>query len=502
MRLGRNLLVGLLNSALAAVVGLAATAGYLHYLGVERYGVIGVFVTIQALLSLLDMGLSPTLNREVARATATGDWIPARGLLASLSRLYWALALSVLLLLLAVAPWLAGRWLQRDALGVAEVADALAWMGLAVACRAPAGLYASAINGAQRLALSSSLASAYALFSAAGALVLLACLEASLGVFFAWQGFAALLYTMGLRAAAWRVLGGSGARPDWVAFRRVWRFSAGMGLIALTSVVFTQLDKVLLSRLLSLEAFGRYALATLLVGGLYVVVVPIFNAIYPRFSALVAAGEEQQLWDLYRLGTRMVVTLIFPLALVLVVLAEPIVAIWTQDGAIAVAVAPVLSLLGAGTALHAVMYMPYALQLANGLPRLAVGINLTMILILVPLTVSLTLAHAEVGAATAWLALHVLYVLLGTSVTHRYLFPGRGGRWLARDVGLPLLLSLGVGAAARASGLPSVEGLAVSLGAALAIWLAATVACLAVSPALRIALRPHLGAWGRWVKGD
>ena len=77
MRLGRNLLVGLLNSALAAVVGLAATAGYLHYLGVERYGVIGVFVTIQALLSLLDMGLSPTLNREVARATATGDWIPA-----------------------------------------------------------------------------------------------------------------------------------------------------------------------------------------------------------------------------------------------------------------------------------------------------------------------------------------------------------------------------------------------------------------------------------------
>lgn len=503
MRLGRNLLAGLSNSALTALVGLAATPGYLHFLGIERYGVVGVFLAVQALLSLLDVGLSPTLNREVARSTASGEWQSVRGLLACVARLYLLVAALVVLSLVACSPWLAVHWLRPESLDVTEVAEALAWMGLAVACRWPAGLYASVINGAQRLALSSSLTSAYATLSAGGALALLAWFDATLPVFFAWQALAALVYTLALRHVAWRLVGGrAGARPAWTELRRVWRFSAGMGLIAVTSVVFTQLDKVLLSRLLSLEAFGRYALATLVAGGIYVLVTPVFNAIYPRYSALVVAGEEQSLWRLHRLGTNLMVVLVFPLALVLGVLSQPLLALWTQDLAIANAVAPIARLLCAGTALHAVMYLPYALQLAHGMPRLSVRINLMMILLFVPLILSLTMAYGETGAAAAWVALHGLYVLLGTWITHRHLYPGRGGAWLARDVGLPLLLTLLVGVLARLAGVHQAQGVLAVLSGAMATWLVAAGACLAISPGLRCAFRPHLPQWFGLGKGN
>lgn len=503
MRLGKNLFAGLANSALTALVGLAATPGYLHFLGIERYGVVGVFLAVQALLSLLDMGLSPTLNREVARATASGEWEPVRGLFVCLARLFAVVAVLVFVVLLGGAPWLAAHWLRPQTLDVGEVAGALAWMGLAVSCRWPAGLYASVINGSQRLALSSSFSSAYAVLSAAGALAMLAWFEGTLQVFFAWQALAALLYTLALRHAAWRIVGGrAGARPAWVELRRVWRFSAGLGLIAVTSVVFTQLDKVLLSRLLSLEGFGRYALATLVAGGIYVLVTPVFNAIYPRYSALVAAGEEHSLWRLHRLGTNLMVALVFPLALALGVMSRPLLALWTQDPIVAGAVAPVVTLLCAGTALHSVMYLPYALQLARGLPRLSIHINLVMIVLLVPLMLMLTLAFGEVGAAGAWLALHVLYVLLGTWVTHRHLYPGRGGVWLARDVGLPLLLTLLVGLLARLTGVHEAQGLLAVLGGAMATWLAAAGTCLAISPGLRFALRPHLSHWARLGRGN
>ena len=43
---------------------------YISYLGIESYGLIGLFIILQGLLSLLDMGLSPTLNREMARFRA------------------------------------------------------------------------------------------------------------------------------------------------------------------------------------------------------------------------------------------------------------------------------------------------------------------------------------------------------------------------------------------------------------------------------------------------
>src|SRR5262249_61763233 len=53
-----------------ALIGVAFAPLYIKYLGVEAYGLIGIFAVLQAWLTLLDMGMTPTLNREVARYTA------------------------------------------------------------------------------------------------------------------------------------------------------------------------------------------------------------------------------------------------------------------------------------------------------------------------------------------------------------------------------------------------------------------------------------------------
>ena len=50
-------------------MGLAFIPLYIRFLGIEAYGLIGLFALLQAWLSLLDMGLTPTLGREMARFT-------------------------------------------------------------------------------------------------------------------------------------------------------------------------------------------------------------------------------------------------------------------------------------------------------------------------------------------------------------------------------------------------------------------------------------------------
>ena len=42
-------------------------------MGVEVYGLLGVFMSLSALFALLDMGLSATLNRELSRLSVTED---------------------------------------------------------------------------------------------------------------------------------------------------------------------------------------------------------------------------------------------------------------------------------------------------------------------------------------------------------------------------------------------------------------------------------------------
>src|SRR3972149_12226265 len=66
----RNIIANYLGSAWNALMGLAFIPLYIHYLGIEAYGLIGVFILLQAWMVLLDMGITPTFSREMARFTA------------------------------------------------------------------------------------------------------------------------------------------------------------------------------------------------------------------------------------------------------------------------------------------------------------------------------------------------------------------------------------------------------------------------------------------------
>ena len=45
----------------------------------------------------------------------------------------------------------------------------------------------------------------------------------------------------------------------------------------------------------------------------------------------------------------------------------------------------------------------------------------------------------------AWLILQIIYVLLGTYLTHREVLKGVGRKWLLQDVGIPIVVASVVG---------------------------------------------------------
>lgn len=286
MTLRRNMIAGLANSIWSALIGLAVVPFYLQYLGVEAYGLIGFFVTTQALFQLLDMGMAPTINREVARCSAAGELKEAGNLLHTLEVFYWGIAASIAVLILALAPLIAEYWLQSKQFSPETISHAIMLMGLVVACRWPIGLYQGALIGAQRLTISSAINSAMVTIGSVGAVRLWHPFTLNRDQrLFLWQACVGLSHANGMRTAAWKVVG----RTEQNRFspgqlKSLWRFTAGMGGIGLTSLVFTQLDKVMLSKILGLKEFGNYMLATVVVSGLSMLISPVFNVIYPRFT--------------------------------------------------------------------------------------------------------------------------------------------------------------------------------------------------------------------------
>lgn len=446
MTLRRNLIAGLASSIWSALIGLAVVPYYLKYLGVEAYGLIGFFVMTQALLQLLDMGMVPTINREVARCTASGDLKEAGKLLHTLAVVYWCIAVAIGLIVLGLAPWIVEYWLKSKQLSPQTVLHSVMLIGLVVACRWPIGLYQGALIGAQRLALSSTITMAMVTIGNLGAVVILAVYSPTIEAFFIWQACVGIAYALFMRFAAWQVIGNIKQKKfDFRKLKSVWHFTFGMSAIALMGAVFTQMDKVLLSNFLGLEEFAHYMLATLLVNGLYLLIMPIYNILYPRLSAIVASGNTVDLGAQYRMYTRVLTVVLFPPAIMLAVFSKELIELWTGNSNIAIAVAPIVTILTIGSTLNGVMTIPHALQLAFGMTRLPIIINGVLMVVMLPLIAYLSLRYEALGGAISWAILNLLYLLLGTRLTHVYLLVGLGMKWLVHDVLLPLGLVIAIG---------------------------------------------------------
>jgi len=443
MKLEMNLLAGLVNSVWSALIGLAVIPFYLKYLGMEAYGLIGFFITTQAVLSLLDMGMVPTINREVARYSATGNLSEVGTLLHTLAIVYWSIAGVIALLLALVAPWIAEYWIESKHIASQTVSHAVMLMAVVIACRWPIGLYQGALIGAQRLGVSSCINIAMTTISSMGAVMVLAFVSPTIEAFFIWQTCVGIIYVISIKFAAWQIIGTKRKSDfDLSMLRKVWHFTAGVSVISLMGIIFTQLDKVLLSKLLSLEGFAQYMLATVVASGLYALITPFYNVVYPRFSALVAANNIKDLIDLYRLSTRLLAIVMFPITMILSVFSYDLVYIWTGNLSLALNTAPIIELLVIGSALNGIMFIPHALLLAFGMTRIPIIINGVLMIFFLPLITFFALAYGALGAAIAWLMLQAAYVLFGTWLTHRNILRGGAKTWMFNDVGIPLVSAL------------------------------------------------------------
>jgi hypothetical protein len=90
-----NLFANFAGSGVAALLQLAFIPFYIKFLGIEAYGLIGFYIMLQAVLQLLDLGLGPTMNREMAQYSVQPDMVrEARDFTRTLDIGYWILGIS------------------------------------------------------------------------------------------------------------------------------------------------------------------------------------------------------------------------------------------------------------------------------------------------------------------------------------------------------------------------------------------------------------------------
>lgn len=424
------------------LIGLAFIPIYIHRLGIEAYGLIGFFLSLQAFFLVLDMGIAATVNRELARYSHTGATSnEMRDLVRTLELLYWPFGLLIAIGIYALSNPIAEHWLNPTKISRHDTAHAIALMGLAAGLQWPTGFYTGGFRGLEKQVALNSLNAIFATLRNVGAVCVLIFYSSTLTAFLWWQVAVASLQTITFGIYLWLLLPKGDRLPKFQIelVMKLRGFALGMTGIVALSFILSQSDKIILPTLLPLNQFGYYALAATAATVLSVVVQPFFLALYPRFSGLVATNDRQKLITLYHQANEYLAVLVASAAAVLSLFAVDILRLWTHDSRLAYNSGHILSILVAGTALNGFMNLPYALQLAYGWTRLALYQNLIAAFLVVPAIYLLGRDFGGVGAAAVWVALNLGYVVLTIPIMHRKLLRGEMKRWYRHDILPPLI---------------------------------------------------------------
>jgi O-antigen/teichoic acid export membrane protein len=438
-----NYIFNFIGGAWTAVLGILFVPIYLRYIGVEAYGIIGFFTSLQALFFLLDLGLSPAFNREVAQHTAgnlTADSPKLRDMTRTLATVNVMIAVVIGVFLCLLAPIFANYWVNASILSASDVSQSFLIMAVGSALQFPIAFYLSGLAGMQRQVASNIVQIVFGTLRSVGAVAVLAFYSPTLQAFLLWQALITFLQMLVMARVFYSGLPKASEKPrfDREILKKIWRFAAGNTAISLTALLLTQTDKIVLSRLLPLEAFGYYSLAGMIsVTALVMLTNSVSKVAYPEFSALIAKGDEEGLRRAYHKNAQFVTVLVAPAAIVLAVFSQEILLVWTRNPLIAEEAYVLLTLLAVATGINCVAWIPYYAQLAHGWTRLTFFFNVFAVVVLLLLLLYMVPRYGAVGGAVSFLLVQFGYLTLYAALMFRRILTGEMFNWLVRDLLVP-----------------------------------------------------------------
>ena len=234
----------------------------------------------------------------------------------------------------------------------------------------------------------------------------------TLSAYLVWQVGVGLLETLARGHLAWRTTGVKSSVLKWEPqhLKPIWKTVASLTGATWLGALTVQMDKIILSKMVSLQQFGYYTIAASVSMGMLQLIYPLVQAVLPH--AVQLKGDTA---GLRRLNIRLIlwiITLVVCAGVVYALLGKVLLSLWLKDPAAVSATYPLLSVLLMGTALNAFYVVGYIHWLVlERVHRLLLvnAVALVLSFAIIPLLVT---RLGPVGAAFGWLTINLFGFLL------------------------------------------------------------------------------------------
>lgn len=410
---------------------------FLKVIGPEAYGIIAFFMMAQGWMTILDMGMSPTLNREIA---ANKDTINNEKkkyqlltLIKSLKVLFLVISLLLVIFSYIYSDSIAEKWLSYNVLSDEFVSLSILLIGIIISIRWLGGLYRSAINGYEEQVWLNKFNIAFTTLKHPVSLAVLYFLNSDLLIFFYYQLMLSLAEVLFLSAKLTKCLPKYEHKIPFFSIQEILRIKSFAGITAVGAILWvflTQFDRLLMSKYLTLEEFGYFSLVVTISSGIMMLSGPVSTAILPRLTALYNSDNRNQMVELFIKATSLVSVTILPIAVMIICMPETILYFWTGNLEVASWGQEALAIYSIGSLCVVYSAFLHYIQFANGNLKYHLRYSLVSSLISIPLIYYSAVHYSIFGVATVWLLRSAIGLFFWAPFVFYKFLPGYYKKWI------------------------------------------------------------------------
>ncbi|CAD7811188.1 hypothetical protein CHRY9390_02315 [Chryseobacterium aquaeductus] len=383
---------------------------YIHYLGFESYSVISFALMIAGIMAVLDSGLTATLSREFSRKDNNDE--DKLKVYKNLETLYFFMIGICILSIFLSSNIIAEKWLNVNSFSPQQISVFLKIISFEIGFQLLFRFYMGGLLGLENQVEANFFQVGWGIFR--NGLVLVAIMYIpTLEVFFAWQTISTIVFTFLIKIFLDKIILGKytihfNFNIEKKIISKIWKFASGMMLIAIVAAFNTQMDKLAISKLLSLENLGYYTLAVSLSQVLIVLVNPIATALLPRFTAYFSGNKIIEARNLFMKTSLLVSVMIFSIMMVMSFFAKNLIWIWTGNSEIATKTFQLVPIIALAYTMFALQFLPYNIAIANGYTKLNNILGIGSLIVTIPGYFLATKYFGSIGAATIFCFVQVI----------------------------------------------------------------------------------------------
>jgi O-antigen/teichoic acid export membrane protein len=368
-----------------------------HVLGAEALGMYALGITIISFLGILNgLGLPDSAVRFVALYAASRRFEALRSFLWNGSWILLAANLIFAVVLLKVGPWIATRFYHSS-----QLVRYLPLFALIMVAGALNAFFGKVLAGYKEVGRRTMITRFVASPITMAVAVVLIALGGGLWGYLVAQIVSAAVVMVLLISLVWRLTPAAAKSLDvkklWIE-PEVWSFSAAMFGLGLMEFFMGQADRVALGFYRGARDVGVYAIAAALVAYEPIILQSVNQIFAPVIADIHTRGEHALLGRLFQTLTKWMLGLTFPLAMVMITFARPIMRIFGHDFE---AGWPILVIGTCGQLVNCGVGSVGCLLFMSGNQHRLIRVQAVMAVVMVVLSIQLVPLWGALGAAVA-----------------------------------------------------------------------------------------------------